>query len=315
MIKKALIIGINDYPFFPLTCCVNDADKMYDILAKNEDGSPNFDCKKLVGPGKITRSLLRSQLDELFLDEVNVALFYFSGHGFINDTNGILVTQDAVENDEGVSMQELLTKAKKSRAHEVIIILDCCYSGACGMAPIVDSDAAILREGISILTASRSYQIASESVNNSVFTSLLYDALKGGAADVIGNVTIPSIYAYIDQTLGSWDQRPMFKSHVSRLTPLRKCDPGVQLSVLRLLPNYFPSPDYEFPLDSSYEPDAMPKNEEHERIFGHLQKYRAARLLVPIDEEHMYYAAINNKSCKLTPLGQFYRNLAERGRL
>lgn len=315
MMKKALIVGINEYPTAPLAGCVNDANKIYDVLSKNEDGSPNFHCKKLIGHTKITRPLLRTQLEELFSDEVDVALFYFSGHGYLNDTGGILVTQDAIDGDLGVSMQELLTLAKNPRAHEVVIILDCCYSGACGTISAVGNDIALLREGVSVLTASRSYQPSMESDGNGVFTSLIYAALSGGAADVIGNVTIPSIYAYADQILGPWDQRPMYKSYVSKLTPLRKCNPEIELPILRLLPDYFPEPTYEFHLDSSYEPDADPKDEEHETIFKHLQKYRAARLLVPVGEEHMYYAAMHNKSCKLTPLGQFYRNMAEKGML
>jgi len=197
----------------------------------------------------------------------------------------------------------------------VIIILDCCYSGACGSVPALDSDIALLREGISILTACRSDQTSMEYNGRGTFTSLIYNALNGGAADVLGNITIPSIYAYADQTLSAWDQRPMFKSHVSRLISLRKCYPEVELSILRKLPEYFSTPSYIFPLDPSYEPDAVPKNEEHERIFGHLQKFRAARLLIPIGEEHMYYAAMRNKSCKLTPLGQFYWNLAKKEEL
>ena len=93
------------------------------------------------------------------------------------------------------------------------------------------------------------------------------------------------------------------------------CNPEVELQVIRLLPTYFPSPDYEYKLDSSYEPDADPRNPVNEKIFGHLQKFRAARLLVPVGEEHMYYAAIRSKSCKLTPLGQFYWHLANEGKL
>jgi hypothetical protein len=89
----------------------------------------------------------------------------------------------------------------------------------------------------------------------------------------------------------------------------------VEHALLRLLPSYFPTPDFQFSLDPSSEPDAAPKHEEHEQIFSHLQKYRAARLVVPIGEEHMYYAAMNCKACQLSPLGQFYWKLAIGGKL
>lgn len=35
-------------------------------------------------------------------------------------------------------------------------------------------------------------------------------------------------------------------------------------------------------------------------------------LVVPVGEEHMYYAAINNKACKLTAQGQHYWNLVNK---
>ena len=141
------------------------------------------------------------------------------------------------------------------------------------------------------------------------------DALAGGASDVLGHITVASVYAYADQTLGSWEQRPLFKSHVSRLTSIRRGNPEVDLDILRLLPRYFPDPFQELPLDSSYEPTESPPHPEHEKIFGHLQKYRDARLLVPVGEDHMFFAAMRNKSCKLTPLGQFYWQLANSGKI
>lgn len=314
--KRALIVGIDDYKFSPLSGCVNDAERMCRVLSKNQDGSPNFQCRKLVAPtAAINRQLLYSQIEELFSNEADVALFYFSGHGTINNLGGYLVTQDAERYSEGVSMVNILEIANKAKVREAVIILDCCHSGALGTVPEIQNERAVLREGLSVLTASRAEQQAIEYNGGGLFTSKIVHALEGGASDVIGKVTIASLYSYVDQILGAWEQRPLFKSHVSKLIPLRMCNPEVELQVIRLLPTYFPSPDYEYKLDSSYEPDADPRNPVNEKIFGHLQKFRAARLLVPVGEEHMYYAAIRSKSCKLTPLGQFYWHLANEGKL
>jgi hypothetical protein len=71
----------------------------------------------------------------------------------------------------------------------------------------------------------------------------------------------------------------------------------------------------ELALDPSFEPDAEPSHPGNEEIFSQLQKFRAARLVVPVGAEHLYYAAINSKSCKLTPLGQFYWSLVNSGKL
>jgi hypothetical protein len=297
--------------------CVNDAASLSALLARNEDGSPNFDCKLITAPSDlITRSSLKESIARLFEHEADVALFYFSGHGTENNLGGYLVTPDAKHYDEGVPMQDVLAMANRAaKIGEVAILLDCCHSGALGQVPAIANGNAVLREGISVLTASRAGQVAIEIHGGGLFTGLVRGALSGGASDVLGKVTIASVYAYVDQALGSWDQRPLFKAHLSRLISLRSCRPGVPSETLRLLPKYFVTSDAEFKLDSSYEPDAEPAHAEHEAIFGHLQKFRAARLLVPVGEEHMYFAAIKGKSCRLTPLGEFYWRLANAGRL
>jgi hypothetical protein len=313
--RRALIVGIDNYPCAPLKGCVNDANKITELLSKHQDGSPNFGCKKMIEAHIITSVNLKQWIEELFKDETDIALFYFSGHGTENNLGGYIVTPNITKYDEGVAMRDIITFANKSKAHEIIIILDCCHSGSLGNPPDINNDVAMLREGVSILTASRATQTAMEEDSGGVFTNLLCNALDGGASDVIGRVTMASVYAYIDQSLGAWEQRPLFKAHVCKLTCLRNCEPEIPLPILRLLPKYFFNPKEEYKLDPSYEPDADPPNPENEEIFGHLQKYRAARLLVPVGEEHMYYAAINCKSCKLTSLGQFYWKLAKDGRI
>lgn len=314
--RKALLVGIDDYQSSPLAGCITDATKLHDLLRTHHDGSPNFECRKMTSDSSsITRSALRQAVDELFQGDVDIALFFFAGHGTVNNLGGYLVTQDAKRYDEGVPMVDVLALANKSKAREALILLDCCHSGALGQVPALANDTAVLREGVSVLSACRESEFALGGASGGIFSSLVCDALDGGAADVCGKVTVASIYAYVDETLGAWDQRPLFKSHVSRLVPVRQCMPTIPLEVLRLLPGYFSSPTDEFQLDPSYEPDADPKHEEHELIFSHLQRYRAARLLVPVGEEHMYYAAMNSKSCKLTALGRFYWRLANSGKI
>src|SRR6266849_5540372 len=149
--RKALIVGIDAYQSAPLTGCVNDANKMEEVLRRNEDGSPNFDCKKLVAPTQsITKAILKRNVEELFAYQTDVALFYFSGHGTENNLGGYLVTQDAKAYDEGFSMQEVLTLANNSKVREVFIILDCCHSGALGSIPAVQNFNANIKEGVSI---------------------------------------------------------------------------------------------------------------------------------------------------------------------
>lgn len=314
--RRALLVGIDDYPHAPLAGCVNDATAMQALLATNEDGSPNFDCKLLTAPGsKITRGILRKNIEQLFADEADVALLYFSGHGTEKNLGGYLVTPDAHEYDEGVPMLDVLTLANNSKVREAVIVIDCCHSGHLGQLPAIDNTTAAIREGVSILTASRATQVSLEVDGHGLFTSLVCSALEGGAADVVGEVTTASVYAYVDQSLGSWDPRPLFKSHVARFMSLRKCRPAVELETLRRLPEWFPTSTAEFPLDPSYEPLAEPEHPEHEQVFACLQKCRAAKLVEPVGEEHMYFAAIRSRACRLTPLGAHYWRLANEGRI
>ncbi|MCH7862471.1 MAG: hypothetical protein IH998_12455, partial [Proteobacteria bacterium] len=132
------------------------------------------------------------------------------------DVGVCILGKDAKKYDEGVALGDILKWANDSSAGEVSIFLDCCFSGALGNLPAVDNTKALLREGVSILTASRGDQPSVETGDGGLFTSLLVDALGGGAADVLGAVTVPSVYAYVEAALGAWDQRPLFKSHVSR---------------------------------------------------------------------------------------------------
>jgi len=320
--RRALIVGIDDYTSAPLAGCVNDANAIAALLAKHHDSSPNFDVKLVTAPAdQITRVELRKNIEQLLAAPADVALFYFSGHGTENNLGGYLVTQDATRYDEGVALTDVLTFANKSPVREVVILLDSCHSGALGQLPAIENDKANIREGVSILTASRSSEVAVESGGMGLFTSLVVAALDGGGADAVGRVTVASVYAYVDESLGPWDQRPLFKSHVSTLIPIRTAKPAIDVAILRQLPEWFPQPDVAFDLDPSYEPDKheatgpVEVNEEHERVFACLQKCRAAKLVEPVGEEHMYYAAINSKSCRLTPLGRHYWRLANEGRI
>ena len=314
--RKALVVGIDDYPNNSLNGCVNDALRVSHLLETNEDDSPNFEVRTFTQPkDEISKGFLKGQLEKLFEDPAELALFYFSGHGYISSTGGVIVTPDHERNDEGVKMDTIITFANESSARERIIILDCCFSGQVGESLLIGGNHSILSQGVSIITASRGDQPAAEVSGEGVFTSLFCDALEGGASDVIGNIKLANVYAYIDEALGAWDQRPVFKTNVSRFSTIRKSKPYLSLEVLRFLPDYFPNPDYSFDLDFSYEPDATPENEENEKIFRHLQKYRDCRLLEPIGAEHMYYAAMNDEACRLTPLGKQYWRLARDGKI
>ena len=314
--KKALIVGINNYPSSPLSGCVNDANSLGAILESNGDGSPNFGVRMLTCPSTdISRPVLREAIEQLFSGDSDMAFLYFSGHGYIKSTGGYLVTTDARKYDEGVSMDDVLSLANQSKAKNKIIILDCCHSGAMGTPSLSENSTAQLSEGLSVLTASRDSEVAIEINGAGVFTSLLIDALKGGAADIRGNITPGSLYAYVDEALGAWDQRPIFKTNVTNFSPLRIIQPKVPFDILRKIIQYFPTADSEHQLNPTYEYTELTADPERVKIFKHLQSFQSVGLVIPVNAEFMYFAAINSTSCRLTALGYQYWRLVNEKKL
>ena len=323
--KIALIVGINHYEHGGnLHGCVNDAYNVNSVIGRNSSGDVNFDCKLMTASStsdSITRADLKDSIEKLFNTDAEIALLYFAGHGHIETTGGYLLASDSRRGDEGVSLSEILTMANNSPATNKVIILDSCHSGIAGSAPD-GTQLANLSEGLTVLTASTKEQYASEKDGSGIFTNLLVDALSGSASNLTGEITPGSIYAHIDQSLGAWEQRPVFKTNVKKFVSLRSVTPALPIEELRRIIEFFPTPGHEYSLDPSYEPEIKGRDEgmadpipENTRIFSLLQKYNRLNLLVPVDAPHMWHAAMKSKSCKLTVLGEHYRRLVEKDRI
>jgi caspase domain-containing protein len=314
--RKALVAGIDHYEHIdPLTGCVNDAYAVKAMLDRHADGSVNFGVRLIVGTGPndfVKRSDLKEAVRELFADDNDVALFYFAGHGYIETTGGYLCAGDSETGDDGVALSEVMTLANTSKARNKVILLDSCYSGALGDHPI-KTQVSEISEGVTILTASTKGQYAAETSGGGVFTGLLIDALGGAAANLIGEVTPGSVYAHIDQSLGSWSQRPVFKTNVKTFVSLRQVQPPLPLADLQRISEFFPNAGFEFQLDPAYEPTHATADPDKNAVFAILQKYNRVNLLIPIGAPHMWHAAVEGKAVRLTALGEHYRRLAAKG--
>ena len=261
--KKALIVGIDEYPKAAhLYGCVNDATQVASAIERNGDGAPNFEVRSLLSSLEpVTARRVHEAMVELLSGEADVVLFYFAGHGILNDaTNtGYLVTQDGQAPNWGISLSELLDLANKAhpRIKSAVIILDSCQSGYAGEVPGLARQGAVsvIGNGVTILTACHRKGTTSEIGDQGAFTAILLDALSGAAADIMGRITPASVYAHVDQTLGAWEQRPVYKANVQSFITLRQIEPKVRLDVLRRLPTYFPASTHEFALDPSFEPE------------------------------------------------------------
>ncbi|WP_417512462.1 caspase family protein [Microbacterium sp.] len=318
--KRALVVGIDYYDQYnALAGCANDARALHPLLARNEDVTVNLDCRIVTASDpstRVTRDELLPMIDATLAPGAEFALFYFAGHGAPVRGDVALVTSDGTEHTPGVQFSEVLERITESPVQEIVVILDCCFSGGATTVGALGTALANLRPGLSVLTASRNDQTSAETpVGRGLFSTYLEGALDGGAADVLGHVNVSGLYAYLSESFGAWEQRPTFKANIDRLHDIRVCDPRVPLEDLHNLPIWFAEAGHDYPLDPSYEDTAEPRHPEHEAILKAFQRLRACRLVEPIDEEHLYYAAMNSTGCRLTPLGRHYWQLARSGRI
>lgn len=321
--RKALVVGVDYYNSGDsLFGCVNDSFSVKAMLDRHADGSVNFSVRHLTATGPsdtVNRRPLRAAIVELFQGDGEVALLYFAGHGDVDVTGGYICGSDSQDETDGVPLAEIVTLANKSRFHNRVIILDSCHSGSAGGSAL-DAAVAEIKDGVTILTASTAEQYATEENGAGVFTTLLVDALGGAASNLVGDITPGSVYAHIDQSLAAWGQRPVFKTNVKWFVSLRKVQPPIELAELRRIAEFFPTPGHQMQLDPTFEPErpdthpqpamaVAPPDPGNTAIFAILQKFKGAGLLVP-DAKHMWHAAMESKTVRLTALGEHYRRLA-----
>lgn len=318
--RKALCVGIDSYQNIDdLHGCVNDANAVKAALERNGDGTLNFDVKIMCSTSEnsyINRGELRDAVEELFKSDSEIAVFYFSGHGSIDSLGGYLCTSEVNRPDDGLSLNDIMGFVATSRAHNKVVILDSCFSGDIANKTEMPNFS-VIHNGTTLLAACGTTEYSTEKDGHGVYTSLLVEALYGGAMNLLGEVSPGSIYSYIDRSLGGWEPRPVFKANINGFVSLRKNTPPISIFELQKITEIFKSKYDEYHLDPTYEPDKHEAdikevNKNHEAIFSTLQKYVKLNLVVPVGEEHMYYAAIHHKACKLTTQGQHYWNLVKK---
>lgn len=326
MTRKALIIGINDYgnDNYNLNGCINDCKELNNLLSYNEDNTKNFDTFFLKDQEASLKNI-EEKVDDLFDNRSSEILFYFAGHGQLKDGRGYIVCSDFYVNENSIyRINDLVEKANNAlngKNNSVTIILDCCHAGSISDSiPYTSHNISAIGNGLSILASCTKNQNASETINNhGLFSQSLINALSGQSANILGDITPASIYAHIDQSLGSWQQRPIYQANVQNFVSLRKMKPKIPLNFLQSFPHYFNQKNnYIYPLDPSCEPIEqrnnmhinIPHSKENEKIFRLMQACNRVGLIIPHRQKHMYYAAMNSTGCTLTKLGHFYRELA-----
>jgi Caspase domain len=322
MPRRALIIGINTYVGVNnLNACVADAQSVANVLARHKDGEKNFDCiaclDRTDSGELITRGKLRAAVTNLFSFDGDV-LLYFSGHGFLGPTGGVLGTSDGTIDDWGIPMQEVVDLATGSAARQILIILDCCHAGQIANPGAMNAGRginplAVLRQNMTVIVASRAQEGAIEAGGHGLFTGALVDALEGGAADHMGYVSAPALYTYVSRRFSAQDQRPVFKTNATEVFQVRECEPLISRLQLRRLPDLFPMANHHFILDPEYEPEdehgnvKEPIHKEKVAIAQLFKSYRDAGLLRSSETGlQFFWVARHSKTVDLAARGQEY---------
>ena len=132
--RKALIVGVSQYDestsLKPFAAPVRDAGVVYQIL--KQYGSFDLLPILLGDEGWVSTEELEQALDTLFTkedaEEVDLAVFYFSGHGSY-DSKIQTSYLAASDNAQAISLRHLLDRVENSHFKNVCIWLDSCHSG------------------------------------------------------------------------------------------------------------------------------------------------------------------------------------------
>jgi uncharacterized protein YjbI with pentapeptide repeats len=192
--------------------------------------------------GRVDGNLLRDNIIEFFTDNISsddLIVFYFSGHGYYDErtTKTYLVSSDFNKSKpllRGFSFDDLTTLVENCPSSRVVVILDCCYSGALKLEGKGDvEDIADLAKnsmsrnlnnidnvtGRCILASSldiqESFKMKGE--DYSLFSYHIIRGLEGISGESVddkGNVTVDSLSRHVEKQLQSQrnvNQRPIKK--------------------------------------------------------------------------------------------------------
>ena len=224
--EKALVIGISDYPppIRKLPAVANDVREMAKLLSSDQGQFPSQNVRCLAD-GEATQKVVLEAIDSTFSNvEADDAVFaYMAGHGEVVAGEYYFIAHDTTAQGiatNGVPLKKIKEAFDASPSQRAFLWLDFCHSGGIiprdfGTEPddreVISRALEVVQgQGKLIVAACTPSQLAWESpaVGHGLFTDALLRGLKGEAANK-GEVTINSLFDYIDRQMGDERQRPM----------------------------------------------------------------------------------------------------------
>jgi WD40 repeat protein len=218
--RRALLIATDSYGDPGLTrlrAPTGDVRGLAEVLGDRAIGG--FDVRELVNR---PTEVIKQGIEGFFRESrpKDVLLLYVSGHGVLSPRNRLFLatTSTVLEHLWATAVDEdfLAGVMHESRARSIVLVLDCCHSGAFAKgltpknAPAVDVAHRFEGQGQVTLTASTALEYAFEdntdrsrdlgaSAPGSLFTRFLVEGLRTGEADINqdGLISIDEAYVYV----------------------------------------------------------------------------------------------------------------------
>ena len=213
--RLALVVGISEYGegLEPLPGSLLDVQAMQDVLQNPDCGA--FEVQPLEN---CDRATLETTIEQFFRDRAaeDVLLLYFSGHGDLGSSRILhpqlhfcardtYKHQGRLVESSALSASFLKRQMEVNRLQKIIVILDCCYSGA--IADLLkkgdeDIDFGELKaEGRVILASSSATQVALQAKDGlSLYTRYLIEGMAGAAYSGQGDwIAARSLHEYAER--------------------------------------------------------------------------------------------------------------------
>jgi hypothetical protein len=205
---RALLVGNSTFPEDPhnlteLRGPVNDLPLLRDALTDSELGIFEPADVRLL-PERSKREITMA-MDEFFAraQRDDVLLLYYTGHGRRDENDNLYLcardTRVDLVRSTAISDTEINAMMRASLSRTLVVVLDCCYSGAFKGAGL---PANLRGAGRFLITSSRTGQLSADAEDPSgasPFTRHLVDALKAGDLDGNGDgyVSLNDLYDFV----------------------------------------------------------------------------------------------------------------------
>jgi molecular chaperone DnaK len=219
MTKRCLIIANQHYEdpaFDELPGAAEDATALSAVLS--DPGIGSFEVTVLRDESS---SRCRKSIEGFFrnTERDDLLLLHMSCHGVKNRENRLFLVASDTEKDflasTAIDCTFVSDQIEGTRSGKVVLLLDCCYSGAFSRGlrtrssqETVDVSESLSGRGRIVITASTALQFSHESeltsrtaAQPSVFTKAIVEGLRTGSADMDGDglISIDELYDFVHQ--------------------------------------------------------------------------------------------------------------------